>query len=147
MTQASDLLPVLPWPFRDGTFPRPLGAVVMDSVLEGRMPALQVVHFASGHWGIADGVDEPDERNCTLTHIWHVLDQDESLHGLASLAPGCQADRTQPGGEWMISPHQPGKPYRLRDRLVFAIDIIRFGEDEAEKRRADRFRFGDDGPG
>jgi len=142
----SVVVPVLPWPFQDGTFPRQLAAVVMDSVLEGRMPALQVVHFASGLWGIADGIDEPDEHNCTATHIWHVLDRDESLQTLASLAPGYQADRTQPGGGWTISPHQPGKAYRLRDRLVFALDIIRFGEDEAEKRRAERMRIRDGPP-
>jgi hypothetical protein len=138
------MVPVLPWPFQDGTFPRQLAAVVMDSVLEGRMPALQVVHFASGFWGIADGIDEPDEHNCTATHIWHVLDRDESLQTLASLAPGYQADRSQPGSEWTISRH---RPYRLGDRLVFAHDIIRFGEDEAEKRRAERFGMREHGPG
>jgi hypothetical protein len=139
MTHPTEMVPVLPWPFRDGRFPRHLGAVVINTVLNGKMPALQVVHFPGGEWGISDGVNQPDERNCTATHIWHVLERDESLHRLASLAPGFQADRDEPGGEWTISPFEPGEPYRLKDRVLFSFNIIRFGVDEAEKQRAERF--------
>jgi hypothetical protein len=138
MTHPTEMFPVLPWPFRDGTFPRQLGAVVINTVLDGRNPVLQVVHFPSGEWGITDGINQPTERNCTATHIWHVLERDESLHQLASLVPGFQADRDEPDGEWMISPFEPGEAYGLRDRLLFSFNILRFGVDEAEKRRAER---------
>lgn len=34
----------LSWPFPNNEFPADLGAVVMRSVLDGLMPALQVLH-------------------------------------------------------------------------------------------------------
>ena len=143
MTKTSVAIPVMAWPFQDEAFPRDLAAVVMDSVLEGKMPALQVVHFPGGEWGIADGVHQPNEHNCTATHIWHVLDRDGSLRGLAAIPPGYQADRMQPGEEWTISRYEPGRTYGLTDRLRFSMDIIRFGEEEAERRRTDRMRTQD----
>ncbi len=71
--------PDVPWPFPDDRFPDVLGAVVMKSVFEGRRPALQVVHFDDGHWGVADGIDDPRVRNLIAAHLRHVLERDPSI--------------------------------------------------------------------
>ena len=43
-----EMFQYLPWPFPDNQFPADLGAVVMRSVLDGVMPALQVLHDPEG---------------------------------------------------------------------------------------------------
>ena len=117
-----EIWPTMPWPFPGNAFPQDLGAVVMPSVLSGKAPALQVVHFESGHWGIADGVGNPN-RNLEATHIWHVIGTDRTLAELATLPPGHQADRDRVGEPWVISPFEYRAPplwERLRDWLTLA---------------------------
>jgi hypothetical protein len=96
---------VVPWPFEDGRFPSHLGAVVMRTVLSGERPALVVVHFPDGDWGVADGVGDPNEPEaCVISHIRHVVDSDASLEELASLAPGMAAERPAAAAPWAVSP-------------------------------------------
>lgn len=98
-----------PFPFEGGRFPRSLGAVVAATVVRGEAPPLQVVHFPDGDWGVTDGVTDPNaEGALTLTHMWHVLEGDPSLHELASLPRGYQADRDGPGRPWTITPFEYG---------------------------------------
>jgi len=118
----------IPYPFADDRFPDDLAAAAMKSVLEGRRPCLQVVHFATGHWGIADGLDTPGNRNLVATHMRHVLDMDHSIAELATLPPGHQADRDDVGAD-------PG----LRDRLRLVVDVLRYGDAEATRRFERRF--------
>jgi hypothetical protein len=127
----------IPWPFPNNRFPDDLGAVVMNSVLDGHRPALQVVHFETGDWGVADGTATPRVRNLTATHLRHVLDRDPTLAELATMEPGYQADRDAVGEPWLISPHRTG-PGTL-DRLRAMLDVLRFGEDEAKRRFEERF--------
>lgn len=126
-----------PWPYPNDEFPIDVGAVVMNSIIEGRRPALQVVHFESGIWGVADGVDAPTTRNMSATHLRHVLEADPTIAELAVMPPSCQADRDAVGDPWVISPHfyEPS----LFDRLRAIIDILRFGESEAQRRFEERF--------
>ena len=96
---------VVPWPFEDGRFPSRLGAVVMRTVLSGERPALLVVHFPDGDWGVADGVGDPNEPEaCVISHMRHAVDADASLEELASLAPGMAAERSTTGEPWAVSP-------------------------------------------
>ena len=107
---AGELQESAPWPFPGDRFPDDLGAVVHNSILEGRRPALQVVHFDTGTWGIADAIDWPDENNLTATHIWHVIEMDPTIESLATLPPRHQADRQSQDQPWSISPHAPARP-------------------------------------
>jgi hypothetical protein len=127
----------IPWPFPNDQFPDDLGAVVMNSVLDGRRPALQIVHFETGSWGVADAIDRPKVRNMTATHLRHVLDRDPTLAELATMQPGYQADRNAVGDPWVISLNRddPG----ILDRLRAHFDIVRFGGAEAKRRFEDRF--------
>jgi hypothetical protein len=127
----------IPWPFPDDRFPDDLGAVVMHSILDGRRPALQVVHFEDGTWGVADAIDTPTERNMTATHLRHVLDRDPTIAELATMGPGYQADRDVVDDAWLISPHHDGP--RVLDRIRVFFDVLRFGEDEAQRRIKERF--------
>jgi hypothetical protein len=96
---------VVPWPSEHGRFPSDLGAVVMRTVLSGERPALQVVHFPEGDWGVADGVGDPNEPGaCVISHVRHVVDRDAGLEELASLAPGMAAERSAAGAPWAVSP-------------------------------------------
>jgi hypothetical protein len=126
-----------PWPYPNDEFPIDVGAVVMNSIIESRRPALQVVHFDTGIWGVADAVDAPTTRNMTATHLRHVLEADPTIAGLATMPPSYQADREAVGDPWVISPlsYEPG----ILDRLRAIIDILRFGESEAKRRFEDRF--------
>jgi hypothetical protein len=93
----------VPWPFEDATFPPDLGVVVMRTVLDGEVPALQVIHAPDDWWGVADGVNSPNGDASIGVHFSHVLDLDPSLSELATLPPGFQADRDAPGDPWVIS--------------------------------------------
>ena len=101
--------------------------MVMGDVLNGRVPALQVVHFDDGHWGIADGHHVPSERNLQATHLWHVLEIDDSLAELATLPPGHQADRDALGEPWVIGPLDDRPNPTAIDRIRALIDIVRIG--------------------
>jgi hypothetical protein len=99
----------LPWPFENDEFPAQLGAVVMRTVLDGELPALQIVHFPDNGWAVADGVNDPNEPGAFLaTHIWHAIEQNSSLAGLASLPPGYEANRAAVGEPWIVSEFQYG---------------------------------------
>jgi hypothetical protein len=94
----------LSWPFPDSQFPRQLGAVVMRTVLSEGAPVRQVVHAPDGGWAIADGVGDPNEpAGCVATHIWHVVEKDPTIAGLATMPPGSQANRSGVGEEWSIT--------------------------------------------
>jgi hypothetical protein len=96
---------VAPWPFAGNRFRAHLGAVVMQTALTGERPALQVVHFPDGDWGVADGVGDPNEPGaCVISHLRHVVERDASLEELASLAPGMVAERSGAGEPWVASP-------------------------------------------
>jgi hypothetical protein len=95
---------LLPWPFEDDKFPARLGVAVMHTVLNGEMPALQVVHAAEDWWRVADGVNSPNGDASTTAHMQHVLELDPTLAELATLAPGFQADRDDVESPWVVSP-------------------------------------------
>ncbi|HEV3460421.1 MAG TPA: hypothetical protein VG413_00105 [Candidatus Dormibacteraeota bacterium] len=100
----SEIFPTRPFPFENGEFPHDLGAVVMKTVLEGTLPALQVVHTGENRWAIADGINDPNGIDaCEVAHIWHVINQDPSLRPLSHLPIGFQADREAPGEPWTVT--------------------------------------------
>lgn len=99
----------LPWPFDSDEFPAQLGAVVMHTVLNGELPALQIIHFPDNSWAIADGVNDPNEPGaCVATHIWHAIEQNSSLARLASLPSGHEANRAAVGEPWIVSEFRYG---------------------------------------
>jgi hypothetical protein len=91
------------WPFEEDRFPPDLGVVAMRTILDGEMPCLQVVHAAEDWWGFADGVDSPNGDASVTSHVHHLLELDPSLHELAALPLGFQADRDDPHSPWVIS--------------------------------------------
>jgi hypothetical protein len=94
----------IPWPYADGKFPSNLGAVVQLTVLDGALPALVVHHLRNGDWGIGDGVNDPNLPGAAvLTHIWHAIEQNGSIAGLAHVPPGHVARRQSPADNWVVS--------------------------------------------
>jgi len=76
----------------------------MRSVLDGEMPALQVLHHPDAGWAIADGVGDPnDQKALVVTHIRHVTNHDPSLNELASMPPGTEANRESVDDDWELS--------------------------------------------
>lgn len=97
----------LPFPFPNGEFPAELGAVVQRSVLDGIEPAREVIHTDDGDWIVGDGVSDPNEPGAVVaTHIWHAIERNSSIVGLAQLQPGQIATRKSPDDEWTITDHE-----------------------------------------
>jgi hypothetical protein len=93
----------VPWPFPDGTFPRHPGAVVQQTVIDGFMPALVVIHTDDNGWLIGDDVNDPNQPGAVVaTHIWHAIEQNSSIETLADLPPGYQARRRWAGDPWVV---------------------------------------------
>jgi hypothetical protein len=93
-----------PWPFHGGAFPRGLGAVVQRTVIDGSLPALLVLHALDGSWAIGDGMNDPNLPGASMaTHIWHAIERNTSIAGLANLAPGHEARRASPGEPWVVT--------------------------------------------
>lgn len=100
-----DMFQTRPWPFERDRFPEDLGAVVMKTVLNGDLPALQFVHTRDNSWLIADGVSDPNASGaCIATHIRHVLNLDPGLEELATLPIGYVANRSAAREPWVITP-------------------------------------------
>jgi hypothetical protein len=98
-----------PWPFPSGAFPDDLGAVVQLTVLNGSRPGLVVEHFEDGSWAIGDGLDDPNQAGASVaTHIWHAIERNSSIAGLASLPPGYGARRRSPAEPWTTYEIEPG---------------------------------------
>jgi hypothetical protein len=107
VTEPAEVFRQLPFPFADGRFPDALGAVVQLTVLHGLEPAREVIHAADGSWLVGDGVTDPNvEGACTVTHIWHAIEQNSSITELATMPPGTLARRNGPGAEWRTEPLQ-----------------------------------------
>jgi hypothetical protein len=95
----------LPWPFQGGRFPAGLGAVVQLTVLTGEEPARLVLHDSDGSWAVGDGRNDPNGKGASLaTHMAHVLERNSSVAELATMPPGNEATRTEPGSPWAIRP-------------------------------------------
>jgi hypothetical protein len=94
-------------PFPDGVFPLELGAVVQQTVLDGSMPALEVIHTNENSWLVGDGVNDPNEPGaCVVACIWHVIEHNSSVASLASLPVGHVATRSGRGQPWDITVHE-----------------------------------------
>jgi hypothetical protein len=92
-----------PWPFPGGAFPRELGAVVQRTVIDGSLPALLVLHALDGGWAIGDGINDPNLPGASVaTHIWHAIERNTSIAGLANLPPGHEARRASLGEPWVV---------------------------------------------
>jgi hypothetical protein len=97
----------MPFPFPDGEFPEDLGAVIQRTVMEGSLPAREVLHAEDNSWAVGDGVNDPNEPDaCVFGCIWHVVAQNSSVAGLASLPLGHIATRSGPGEPWEIAVHE-----------------------------------------
>lgn len=97
----------VPFPYPEGRFPRRLGAVIQQTVLDGSEPARMVVHDAENDWLVGDGVNNPNEHGaCVIGHIVHVSDADPTVAELASMGIGLVATRSDPHSPWQIDPHE-----------------------------------------
>lgn len=75
-------------------------------MIEGDEPARVVIHTSDGDWLIGDGVSDPNLPDAAIaTHIWHAIERNSSIAGLADLAPGHMARREEPGDPWTIEAH------------------------------------------
>lgn len=91
------------FPFVDARFPASLGAVVQRTVLEGTEPARAVIHSDDGSWLVGDGVNDPNLPGAVVVvGITHVVERDRSLAELATLPPGCIAERDSPDDAWHV---------------------------------------------
>lgn len=96
-----------PFPYPGGRFPSELGAVIQRTVVEGREPARLVIHDGEGDWMIGDGLTDPNAPGASVaTHVTHVLALNPDLAELATMEPGHQAARSEPGEPWRITAHQ-----------------------------------------
>jgi hypothetical protein len=103
----AEMIRRMQFPFTDDGFPAQLGAVVQRTVLEGSEPAREVIHTDDGDWMIGDGVSDPDAPGAAIaTHIWHAIERNSSIAGLARLQPGQIATRANPEDEWTIAAHE-----------------------------------------
>ena len=94
----------LPFPFTDARFPDDLGAVVQQTVLDGELPAREVVHATDGSWLVGDRVNDPNPPGASVaTHLAHAIDLNSSIAGLASMPPGHIARRSGPGEPWTVA--------------------------------------------
>jgi hypothetical protein len=97
----------VPFPFRDGSFPPELGAVIQRSVLEGREPARVVIHTEENDWAVGDGVGDPNlPGQSVVAHLQHAIERNPSVAALASLPEGHVATRGDPDEPWSISRHE-----------------------------------------
>ena len=105
MSAPHEVFQQLPWPYPDDRFPESLGAVVQKTVLRGAEPARLVLHDADHGWAIGDGLNDPNiDGACEVAHVGHVVVQNASVATLATLPPGHQARRADPGTPWVIEP-------------------------------------------
>lgn len=78
--------------------------MVKRTVLEGVMPALQVLHDPEGGWAITDGVGDPNDLEALIvTHIRHVTQADPSMNELAAMPPGTEANRESINDDWQLA--------------------------------------------
>jgi hypothetical protein len=97
----------LPFPFAGDVFPPNLGAVIQRTVLDGQVPALEIVHTADNSWLVGDGVNDPNEPGaCVVAGIWHVIDLDPTIADLASLPVGQVASRSAVDAVWAFDVHE-----------------------------------------
>ena len=95
----------MPWPYSNDRFPESLGAVVQKTVLSGAAPARLVLHDAEDGWAVGDGQNDPNiDGACAVTHMRHVVALNTSVAELATMPPGHQARRADPGAPWVIEP-------------------------------------------
>lgn len=96
------------FPFPGGRFPPELAAVTQQTVLEGKQPALLIVHTAGNDWLVGDGVSDPNLPSAASgTHLSHLLVLDPSLAELCSLPLGFVAERASQEEPWRVRPMQP----------------------------------------
>ena len=73
--------------------------MVQQTVLQGELPAREVVHATDGSWLVGDGVNDPNPPGASVaTHLAHAIALNSSIAGLASMPPGHIARRSGPGG-------------------------------------------------
>lgn len=101
-------------------FPKGLPAVVQTTVLNGELPAFEVLHDDEGYWLVGDGVNDPNvEGAAVLAHMAHVVQHNPRVVEVADLPRGsCAQWCDDDGGHWHRGPleylgedeeFQPGK--------------------------------------
>ncbi len=54
---------------------------------------------------MGDGLHDPNEEGASLaTHMAHVLERNSPVVELATMSPGSQATRADPGSPWVVRP-------------------------------------------
>jgi hypothetical protein len=90
----------LPWPYEANEFPKSLAAIVQIAVGDGRVPARYVLHDADGYWHISDGTASVTVEDMAVDAIWHTIDHNVAVAGLADLPPGWAATDDDADGQW-----------------------------------------------
>ena len=65
---------------------------------------MTVVHTADDTWQLLSATPADVEPEAHLTHLWHVLDEDQTLLDVLDLEPGERADRSGAGAPWERGP-------------------------------------------
>ncbi len=91
---------------RRSRFPKGLPVVVQTTVLNGELPAYEVLHDDEGGWLVADRVNDPNvEGAAVLAHMAHVLAHNPRLVDLADMPRGSRAEWcSNDGGHWHRGP-------------------------------------------
>lgn len=98
-----DVVSSAPFPFEGTQFPDNLGAVVQNTVANGELPALIVVHDDENEWLIGDGINEPAPDVCGIYHLRHIIEIDPTLKELVTLPIGYVAERDSKESAWSVS--------------------------------------------
>jgi hypothetical protein len=84
--------------------PHETAAIVQRTVIEGKAPALTVIHDDEGDWLVCDGVTDPNVPGASgLFHMSHVVALDPTVAETATLPLGSVARRTTVSSPWTYS--------------------------------------------
>lgn len=87
-----------------GAFSSDVYAIVQKTVIEGKLPALFVIHDDEGDWLVGDGVNDPNLEGASgFYHISHVVGLDRSIAETAVLPVGHVARRESGESPWTVS--------------------------------------------
>jgi hypothetical protein len=85
-------------------FPPGTSAIVQETVMDRRMPALVVIHDDEDDWLVGDGVNDPNVRGASgIYHIDHVVALDPSIGEVAAMPTAHWATRPSASDPWTIS--------------------------------------------
>jgi hypothetical protein len=80
--------------------------VVQNTVADGRLPALVVIHYDEDDWVINDGVNDPNiVKACDICYLGHMVALDPTVGEVMDIPAGYAAFRQDGSSPWVIESH------------------------------------------